>query len=434
MRRIFGPLAIAIALASMTAGGIVIAQPDEAPASGTAHFWIDANGGSCVDNPIAIEYPNDGTECSTMQAVLNAAECGDIALIRPNDYPAQTINRTASCSVGTYITFSAEEGVADGDVTFDDISWNASDVYLKDAGTPNNTIVIRQDDNWVLDNVDNGGFFFESTSDGEIKNSEVVCPNANNACGYHPQVSAMYCEPSCNATHHDPQRLRIVNNDFHGWQSANAAGGQHTECLQIGGGDGAGDTTPGAGVLIMNNTLNECCHLNLGGGTGCTAGIHLTDYALGSGHETSEVAFVNNQIGPDIGNASVQFGEYDNSGFFFNSTVGGIIDVCGSCTGSPMYFVGNNTDYIPGICSGSITYRYNNWDGGTCHATDSNSPNLFIDSAGTDFNLRLSSGSGGPNNLVPTSAPGLPGCPATDIDGDTRPAQTNCDAGIDERT
>jgi hypothetical protein len=46
-------------------------------------------------------------------------------------------------------------------------------------------------------------------------------------------------------------------------------------------------------------------------------------------------------------------------------------------------------------------------------------------------NMHLGASNGTADNFVPTGVPG--GCPATDMDGTTRPKSPNCDAGAFER-
>jgi hypothetical protein len=104
-----------------------------------------------------------------------------------------------------------------------------------------------------------------------------------------------------------------------------------------------------------------------------------------------------------------------------------------NCTWRDVEVVGNMLQY-QGTCISGTTYAYNVWSSsyrtGTCSATDvSTGPSFPYASAGgssMDYHVTAA----GPfDDLVPASA----GCPATDYDGQARPAGARCDAGADER-
>lgn len=92
---------------------------------------------------------------------------------------------------------------------------------------------------------------------------------------------------------------------------------------------------------------------------------------------------------------------------------------------------------INGSCSVSgATFRYNVYDdASTCNGIGEVALNTSFpyinNSMGSNGNYRLTGTATSIDNLVPTSV--TDGCPATDIDGDTRPANINCDSGMDER-
>jgi hypothetical protein len=71
--RFWGPLAIAIALASMTAGGIVITQSDAE--SAVANIWVGASG-SCEDLGL-LDY-DPSRSCGTVDAANDTCEGGDL--------------------------------------------------------------------------------------------------------------------------------------------------------------------------------------------------------------------------------------------------------------------------------------------------------------------------------------------------------------------
>ena len=78
-------------------------------------------------------------------------------------------------------------------------------------------------------------------------------------------------------------------------------------------------------------------------------------------------------------------------------------------------------------CVAAVTYRNNVWTGvgGNCGSSDKSVANPGFVNEST-FDLHLTSGSPAINAGDPAN------CPATDIDGDARPAGAACDAGADE--
>jgi hypothetical protein len=89
-------------------------------------------------------------------------------------------------------------------------------------------------------------------------------------------------------------------------------------------------------------------------------------------------------------------------------------------------------------CISGATYKYNIFPSGsgTCGTGDTTLQTTifpFINSSsgsGGNYHLSGTADSTRADNLVPTSA----GCAPTDYDGQARPADTNCDAGADERS
>ena len=110
-----------------------------------------------------------------------------------------------------------------------------------------------------------------------------------------------------------------------------------------------------------------------------------------------------------------------------------------TCTWNNVNFIGNVSQF-QGSCDPRSTYAYNIWSttyrNGKCGASDlilgSSFP--YVNGSSTDpgFDYHLTGATSAMENLVPTTVPG--GCPATDFDGQLRPAGTHCDAGSDERS
>jgi hypothetical protein len=131
---------MAIALASMTAGGVVIVQQGDDNGV-TANFWVDG-AGSCVDNGSLIAYPNDATECATLAAAVAAAEPGDEIAMRAGTYAAETLayradlqNLSPGCDPygewGAANDSNCIHIVPDGDVTIQGLQSSTASVWME---------------------------------------------------------------------------------------------------------------------------------------------------------------------------------------------------------------------------------------------------------------------------------------------------------------
>ncbi len=67
------------------------AKPSSAPPPGSAHLWVDTNGGSCRRSAAPRAYV-DGQACSSLQSAYKAARTGDTVGIRTGVYPGQTLS------------------------------------------------------------------------------------------------------------------------------------------------------------------------------------------------------------------------------------------------------------------------------------------------------------------------------------------------------
>jgi hypothetical protein len=107
MKRVWVGLAMAIGLASITAGGIVISNGGGAPA-GTANLWVDTNGGSCTYHASPAAYV-DGEACSTVDAAWDAMSAGDTTRIVDGTYAPQRTDGDKSSE--TFVIGESKAGV-----------------------------------------------------------------------------------------------------------------------------------------------------------------------------------------------------------------------------------------------------------------------------------------------------------------------------------
>ena len=189
---------------------------------------------------------------------------------------------------------------------------------------------------------------------------------------------------------------------FHDWTRTSAD--VHTECLQV-----AGTTN----LTIRNSRFTNCAVFDLS----------FTEYN-GSGKVTNLV-LENNffDVATSGGYYAINFSQMDGGLIRFNTSKQGWI-VQGTNL-RPMTWVGNIVPNVPWGCSSSVNYQYNITPGAQCGSTDRDVQPVFVN--GGAFDLHLAPGSPG-LDFVPLGTGG----PATDIDGQPRPAGPAFDAGADE--
>ncbi len=252
--------------------------------------------------------------------------------------------------------------------------------------------------------IKNHGFWMQGPANIAFIGGEVTC----GVCPYHSQLQAGAGD------NRPPRNILFDGVYFHDWQ---AAGSEHTECLQIGAGDG---------ITIRNSVFKNCATAN--GGRGATANLHISWF--GSGPVTRNILVENNFFYRSGNTYAIQSGDYANLDFRYNSIVGPILIGGGWGDGTPVELVGNIMGF--GYCQAPRTgggpvapfvYSYNVLQGGKCHATDQNAPGGFVD---RNNNLRLRPGAAAINSGNPKSYP------RRDIDGQKRPKGGRPDVGADE--
>jgi hypothetical protein len=253
-------------------------------------------------------------------------------------------------------------------------------------------------------NIRNHGFWMQGPSSIAFIGGEVTC----GVCPFHPQLQAGAGD------NRPPRRILFDGVYFHDWQTT---GAEHTECLQIGAGDG---------ITIRNSVFKNCGTAN--GGRGATANLHISWF--GNGPVTRNIVVENNFFHRSGNLYAIQAGDYANLDIRYNSIVGPIVVAGGYGNGTPVELIGNVMAFgdcqAPRWGSGTIAplvYRYNVLDGGTCHSTDRNASSGFINPR---TNLRLKPGAVAINHGNPSNYP------RRDIEGDKRPKGRLPDAGADE--
>lgn len=419
--------------AAVLVGGYAVVQGGGG-GSDTANLWVTASAGSCTRSATPVDFAGSASpdaRCGDFSTAYQAAACGDTVYVKAGSYSGQTVNRDSSkdaCSSRVVIAGAPGESVTvNGDLNsgqggaFPLPTQGADHVEFKDFALNGGMYVIGSPlTDFHATNIDaNGRFTIQGAEDSSITGGDWGPCTATQIAPACP----MLIEADSSITNNG---LLIEGNTFHDVRCDGQEWDCHIECMKING---------GTNLTIRGNVYRDCA---------------LYDIFLKSEHDNdfSGLLIENNQFDATWNEASggasqgrtqaVSFscgaGELTNATIRFNSFHEASVlspdeDGCGR--NSNVSLVGN---IIGGTaCSEGVgqTWSYNVFLGsdpcsGTGNTTVSDFP--YVDE-NFDGNFRLAGSATVIDNLVPTSA----GCPTTDIDGDARPAGTNCDAGMDER-
>ncbi len=477
-RRRFGG-ALATATAVLVVIGTAIGVRSDSPfgggggGSGLATIWVDTSGGTCVDNASAITYPNNGTECGSLDAANDIADNGDVVRIvsvSGNQTISGSNSRTADVlfkpqNDGTPVSLNGAlvfQSTADRismtsvhqtidtddylnvlDISGDNLSFTDHTATRFDVNAGSDTVVIDASDfGPCIASYGTGGA-------GVTQNNQGVCNNR-------------ILDTATSVTVEDSS----LHGNLQTWDGVSGPNGgpPHSECLAIFG---------GINVTLRRSKLWDC---------GDSA-VVLIQANPGTGQKATNLSFVGNWVNVDWnatdGTATnikcrgfdIRYnagtGGADISGTFefsFNtlnrcsSTSGLDIPWISTNSGDQRYspnltsarFIGNIGSTIAGggdgpcpTNSGNTLMNYNvqwKWGGsgssynlcGT-NATEANyTPTTFLtsDNLHGTFDFHLTGSTQAWETTIPTSVAG--GCPI-DIDGTTRPVGANCDPGSDER-
>lgn len=224
MKRLWVGLAMAIGLASITAGGVVVSQGGGA-AAGTANLWVDANGGSCTRSGSAVAYA-DGSACDSFGSAYVAATSGDkigVTGTLGDQWYAGGAGCSSNCTVGTKtLTWEGAAGNKVRSLHFGSVNQTFDGLNLDaDAGTIAGGTA----------QLENGGasFTFKNGTIGDT----------------HDSKGALATEGP----------VTFDNVDFH--DVVLVTEGVHTECMQ----------TYWAWMTVKNSTFTNCAIMDISFGT-----------------------------------------------------------------------------------------------------------------------------------------------------------------------
>jgi hypothetical protein len=241
-----------------------------------------------------------------------------------------------------------------------------------------------------------GGFFIFSS-----QNVSVIGGSVGPGVDYHSMITSEWLNTT------PPRNILVDGVYFHDWTRTGSA--VHTECLQVGGGDG---------VTVRNSHFHHCDVMDL----------HVTWY--GDAPMTKNVTVENNTFegSTDGGFYAIGANAFANLLLRNNSLAQGFVIFNGGGQQGP----NTNVRVIGNVgprdgswaCEAGVTFLHNVWNGATCGPTDVNAASGFVNAGGGDFHLIA--GATAINRGDPASYP------ATDIDGRSRPMGGAPDAGAYE--
>ena len=336
--------------------------------------------------------------CKSFDRAYHVAASGATIEIAQGSYPAQAISADLAKKSSANAIFRPKRGARV--VVRGELDVNAAHIEWRDM-TVQEFNFSRSADDVTVRNVVNHGVWMQGPSNISFIGGEISC----GFCAYHSHIENGGSDSA------PPRNILFDGVYFHDWHSVS---GEHTECLQILGGDT---------VTIRNSIFKNCGTGN--NGLGATGDLFV-GFLGGTGPVTKNILLENNFFYPSGNAYAIQMSDLENLDLRYNSIASPIIIFDREGPGTGMDMIGNIMRY--GGCTAEtngvpINWRYNVMQGGTCNTTDKNAAPGFID---PNSNLHLRRNSPAVNAGDPQRFP------KRDIDGQKRPTNGRPDAGADE--
>lgn len=447
-----------LVVAGVLATGAYVVTEGGGPDPGDANIWVDISGGTCTRSETPGDYV-DAAACSTFQAAYNAASVGDTVRVKNGTYSPQSFlwatrkTEGAGCSMWPGVFGSAAEIDTSGCISFigesvegvilrsisagtDALHIESPYVYVKDMTLENTAdaedvaLSIGHSDTCdttptthdvVVDGLDAPGFFIRGGT------YRLTIRNSN----FHDLDSEASKVWTCGTTSSAKvNRFLFEGNDMSYYHETDSSA--HMEFIHW---------RPSINVVVRNNRFFNGSQYNIKWQAdfdlrGEFENIDIVNNVFGasckdlpgSACTPSESAFPSNEFTCQTANTG-----YVNVKFRFNSVEDRSSfddNSGGTCNSWDIDVVGNYLG-IAGTCAAALAkgVSFEENVGITCGTGDSAGALSFVDPTEPAWNYHTAGGSAA-INAVPTSVTG--GCPATDIDGASRPAGGICDAGSDE--
>jgi hypothetical protein len=358
------------------------------PASGASVFLSPAGDDAAACTAAA--------PCRTIGRGFRAAAPGQIVEMAAGTYAGGTIAADPAKATATQRVVLRPASGATVTVS-SELNVNARHIEFRGMAMPGGWKTLEQAQDVVMRDVDAKHMFVLSSQDVAVLGGSVG-PGVD----YHPMIAASTAVP--------PRNVLVEGVRFHDWTRSNST--IHTECLQIGAGDG---------IVIRGNRFTNCQ---------ATGNMHVTHW--GDSPRTRNVTIENNFFSTTTdGYFSVQAYAYDNLLIRNNSATQGFLIMPAGAM--------NNVRVIANVapagsweCVSGVTYRSNVWFHGSAQPAKCDATDLGVSAANPGFanpsalDLHLVAGS--PAIGRGSASDGA----ATDIDGQVRGVTGAPDAGADE--
>ena len=354
---------------------------------------------------------DDGASCSaaapcrSLDRGYHVAAPGALVQLAAGSYPGGAITRDASkADATTRVVLAPAPGAS---VTVpDELMIGARHLELRDMALTGGWQTDANATDVVMRNIDARHLFINSSQQVSVIGGRVGPAGPVN---YHPQIDASTATP--------PRDILIDGVTFHDWRVA--VPGQHTECLQIGGGDR---------ITVRNSRFINC---------EATGNLHITHYGDPS-PRTRNVTIENNFFSTTVnGYYAIQAYAVQNLLIRDNSATQGFLVMPfpgDTIATNNVRVVANLAPAAAWECVAGVQYRSNVFYWGTpgqqaakCDASDTalsgTSNPGFVDPGSLDLHLTASSPAIGRGAATEATV--------TDIDGQARGASP--DAGADQR-
>ena len=440
---------------------------------GTANFWVDTNGGTCVRQTTPSSYI-DAQACSSPADAYASASVGDTVLILGGTYNASwdfnyrsTFNGSTCDPLGSWGPVVTSSCVKVSVVSGENVIVNG---HILSYGS---------------------GLWFKGEITNGITNPASYASRAFNVTvnGYVDTEAVSESQYPTHVTFEgiDAKQIGVFSSKYVAFKNMDA-GPQvmTTNCSIVGNFGGSlpgNDTAYGGGIIVQpdyilfegvlfhganrdQNGANSDCHTGgffLKGGTNLVfrknvwrhnAVYDVQIQSVGGG-AIGNLTFENNWFGCPvdwsylsgpgdsncIGQSDIQFNaesSFANILIRFNSFQNGVSAFTAATFSNARMVANVGSTPSSGVCldSGWISGSgYNVWVGGTCWGSDINGgtlSGLFTSLTTNSQNLHLLNTSNVANNVVSVSSGDY--ALTDDIDGQSRPLDANRDAGSDEQT
>lgn len=418
---------------------LATATPTATPEPGTANLWVDTDGGTCTDNADPAEY-SSAAACSSLDAANDTCENGDTVRVKAGSYGSQNVTGWNSRTLGagdctiseasgeTVVLQELKTGTASGSDGPRALTYEGFRVVAA-SGQEDSVQVWGQADGITLRDIDAGNWYIETARNVLVDGGDWGPCNVPHAGGGAPGGD---CLNNKIAGQTFTDNITIQDGLYHDTRCDKSGGNWdcHLECIKHDG---------GTDVVIKRNTFRDCAFYNIfvANETGKSfAGLIIEnnqfDATWNEAYPTpAQTRATGVEFAPKSGTLSDMLVRFNS----FESGTGISLDQTGTYTNTRV--TGNLIGVVPADCTISgVTFLENVYDGSaTCSGTGetalSNTFPYVNTGKGSAGDYRLTGATTGIDNSIATNV--TDGCPSTDIDGDTRPAGTDCDAGMDER-